>query len=255
MVVSFLPLITKSLIFALMRFLKALLPTCICLLLATIACAQPSSTKRGYTRNKHNYRAPVVGHHKAKTICPIFENSKYPYQGVGFKMGDPFAFTYKLYPRKNLALAADLGVPSSGLYSRQFREEFQTKSSELVPGLQAVQYQTHKVKSDLVAELKFLYQVDADKLSEGLQVYTGVGLEFRTTKIRYDFTYEELGSPEPESKVLQRTTQGIEGVVGIEYAYFQLPISAFMEMEYFVDLAKYPGAQHFQGGIGLRYVF
>jgi hypothetical protein len=48
---------------------------------------------------------------------------------------------------------------------------------------------------------------------------------------------------------------GPQIVGGIEYAYFQLPLSAFMEVEFFTDVQADPGWQRFEGGVGLRYIF
>jgi hypothetical protein len=48
---------------------------------------------------------------------------------------------------------------------------------------------------------------------------------------------------------------GPQVIIGIEYAYFQIPISAFMELEYFMDVQADPGWQRFEGGVGLRYIF
>jgi hypothetical protein len=236
--------------------------TCIitfCLLSSYLAIGQRSSggySKSSNTLNKYNYRAPRVGHHKAKTICPIFENSKYPYQGIGFKVGDPFAFSYKLYPVKHYAFVVDVGSPSSGLYSKLFREEFALKSNEFVPGQENVEYLSHEIKTDFVLDAKVLYQLDADKLSKGLQVYGGIGWELRRTSIEYDYFFETAPNfNEPGTLTNKRITQGVQAAVGIEYAYFQLPISAFIEMEYYIDMLQQPGWTHLQGGIGLRYVF
>ena len=230
-----------------------------CLLLVKTTVAQKSTSyksRSSYTRDRHNFRAPVVGHQKAKTICPIFENSKYPYQGIGFKVGDPFSFSYKLYPVKHYALVVDAGSPSSSLYSRLFREEFALKQSDFVPGLEGVEYLSHKVRSDFVLDVKALYQLDADKLAKGLQVYGGAGWELRRSSIEYDYFYQTAPNfNEPGTFTNKRLTQGVQVVAGIEYAYFQLPISAFIEMEYYIDILQQPGWRHIQGGIGLRYVF
>ena len=43
--------------------------------------------------------------------------------------------------------------------------------------------------------------------------------------------------------------------MGIEYAYFSLPVSAFMELEYFTDMQTDPGYARIEGGVGLRYIF
>ena len=82
-----------------------------------------NSGKSMYTRERYNHAARVKGA-KAKTVCPIFENSKYPYHGIGFKLGDPFAITYKYYANKRFAFVADIGKASSGLYNRYFAEKF-----------------------------------------------------------------------------------------------------------------------------------
>jgi hypothetical protein len=212
--------------------------------------------KSTYTKDRYNYRAPRVGHQKAKTICPIFENSKYPYQGMGFKLGDPFALTYKFYPRKHIAFVADVGKPSSALYSRYFREEFERTSSDILPELDGIEYTSHRVTADFIVEAKALYQLDADKLTKGLQVYTGAGWEYRITRLEFDYTFATGPNENDFGRIArQRTTQGLQGIVGIEYAYFQLPVSAFMELDYYVDILADPGWTHFQGGIGLRYVF
>jgi len=219
------------------------------------------TTKSTYTRSRYNYASPKVKGAKAKTICPIFQNSRYPYFGLGVKLGDPFAATFKYYPNKHLGVVLDFGKASSGLYNRYYREQFENyqQPDTLSPGA-SVNYLSHKVKTDFVGEVKVLYQIDAKKLSDGLQFYVGVGFELKQTALDYDYLYETdplLGEVEnmPGRISVSRFTMGPQGVVGIEYSYFQLPISAFMELEYFVDVYKDPGWTRTQGGVGLRYIF
>ena len=52
---------------------------------------------------------------KSSIVCPIFNESRYPYQGIGIKLGDPFALTYKFYASRSLALSLDVGKTASGL--------------------------------------------------------------------------------------------------------------------------------------------
>lgn len=190
---------------------------------------------------------------KSKIVCPIFEDTGYPYQGIGLKIGDPFAITYKYYPRKNFALAVDFGQSASGLYSKYYSELF---DEEIDDPDDTLDYYSHKVKSDWVGEVKLLYHIDAEKISPGLQIYGGLGWEIRNLTIRYDYIAQTTPS---ETKFfdssISRFTQGVEAVVGIEYSYFKLPISAFMELEYYYDLYKDPGWYKIQGGVGLRYIF
>lgn len=240
-------------------------PLILCLLCALClpALAQRQKSRAGkstYTQKRYNYNSARVRGAKAKVVCPIFEHSKYPYHGIGFKLGDPFAITYKYYATSKFAIAVDVGRPASSLYSRYYgdkfdeyvvRDTFSTGDAFIVPI-------THKVKLDIVGDIKLLYHFDVTKISQGLQFYVGAGWEIRNTKVQYDYTYslgefnsvDEFGRFERE-----RVTMGPEAVMGIEYSYFSIPISAFMELEYFTDIHADPGTTRLQGGVGLRYIF
>src|SRR5688572_30242640 len=65
--------------------------------------------KSVYTQKRFNVNATRVRGEKAKIVCPIFVNSKYPFHGFGFKLGDPFGLTYKFYANKKIAFVADVG--------------------------------------------------------------------------------------------------------------------------------------------------
>lgn len=211
--------------------------------------------KSAYSRERYNVNATRIRGHKAKIVCPIFTNSKFPYHGIGIKLGDPFAVTYKFYPNKNLGIAIDAGKASSGLYNRYYIKKFEEYAEST-----DVTYLSHRVRADYVAEIKLLYHLDATKISPGLQVYAGIGWEFKKTSLQYSFTYETTSTGggtvnEIDRLYRERFTQGPQGVIGIEYSYFQIPISAFMEVEYFQDIAADPGWRKFEGGVGLRYIF
>jgi hypothetical protein len=236
-----------------MRFIIIALPLILCLFTAFEAHSQRSSSgsQKTYTKsrtvNKHN---PIrMSHNKRKVVCPIFEDSGFPYHGIGIKVGDPFALTYKYYFSKHFAMATDIGHSASGLYSKYYSEifyEFQPETSD---------YYSHNVKADWVGEAKVLYQIGIDEISPGLQLYVGVGWEVRNLKIQYDYFATDDGLSKNFQDEYTRLTQGAQGVFGIEYSYFKLPISAFMELEYYYDLVKDPGYTKIQGGVGLRYVF
>ena len=89
-------------------------------------------------------------------------------------------------------------------------------------------------------------------IAPGLQIYVGVGWQFKNTKIQYDYTYSERNDGNPDAfgrfdRV--RTTMGPQAVAGIEYAHFGLPISAFMELEYFSDVMADPRCSTGPAGI------
>jgi hypothetical protein len=241
-----------------MHPLRTLVVTFVCLF--AIQCVYAQRSQR-VTKSRHHFSTPKVRANQAKIICPTFDKSKYPFHGFGFKLGDPFALTYKFYPNKKISFAADFGKAASGLYNRYFREKFSfyAQADTLPSGESSLVYVTHRVKADLIGELKVLYHIDAKKISDGLQGYAGIGWQWKSSRLKYDYLYNQDSGPVIEdpfgSFERTRVTMGPEVVVGIEYAYFPIPISAFMEVEYFTDVQADPGWQRFEGGVGLRYIF
>lgn len=218
-----------------------------------------NSGKSMYTQKRFQ-APPKVRGEKAKTVCPIFEPSKYPFQGFGIKLGDPFAITYKYYASKHFAVAVDVGKASSGLYNSYFRDQFSTYmvTDTFSTAEASVEYYTHKVTSDLVGEVKLLYAIDAQRVAPGLQFYVGIGWQVRNTKIQYDYTYSERSDGNPDAfgrfdRV--RATMGPQAVAGLDYSHFKLPIALFMELDYFSDVMVDPGWTRLEGGVGLRYIF
>lgn len=236
-----------------MRFTKIVLTLLLCHVMAFSVYSQRSSsgTQKTYTKSRTiNKHSPIrISRSKGKVVCPIFVDTGFPYHGIGVKVGDPFALTYKFYANKHFAVAADVGRSASGLYSTYYSELF----SEFQPSTS--KYYSHKVKSDWVGEVKVLYQISMSDVSPGLQLYVGAGWEVRNLRIQYDYFAEEEGLPKNFQSEYERLTQGAQGVFGIEYSYFKIPVSAFMELEYYYDLVKDPGWTKIQGGVGLRYIF
>lgn len=233
------------------------------LILCLLASVGAYSQKRtsGY-KNKHK---PIrITPQKAKVICPIFEESAYPYHGFGFKVGDPVALTYKLYLMKKLGIAVDVGSASSGLYHNHHRENFDIYAQDIAaPDDYPTDvdfspiYLQHKVNGEYVFEGKVLYQLSAEKFYKGLQAYLGLGWQYRSLGITYDYYYYYPNSNQRERGKInrERLSQGPEIVWGIEYSYFKIPVSAFLEFTVFDDLLSDVPWYRFQGGIGIRYVF
>jgi hypothetical protein len=200
-----------------------------------------------------------VGGNKARIICPVFEESRYPYQGIGVKLGDPFAIAYKFYANKHFSFAVDAGTAASGLYNKYYRGAFPSYLPDTLNSDQSISYLAHKATSDWFLETKFLYQWDAEKISKGLQLYAGAGWQWRNTVLEYDYNFNDQSNNQDDGKFGKftetRFTYGPVFLVGFEYSYFSLPISAFIEVEIFTDALIDPGYQRFQGGVGLRYVF
>lgn len=237
-----------------MRFYKAsLFLFMIGLFLASFSHAQSNK----HVASRYN-RIQKSRPNKASVICPIFDERRYPYQGVGIKLGDPMALTYKFYASRSLAFSMDVGKAASGLYNEYYRNAFTGYLPDTLTANESIQYLSNKVTSNFFLEGKFLYQWDAEKISKGLQVYAGLGWQWRNANINYEYLYTD-SSPGGNSTTGIMTqnlfTHGPVGILGFEYAYFSIPISAFIEIEWFSDVASDPGYHRFQGGVGLRYVF
>jgi hypothetical protein len=216
------------------------------------------NSKSNVTRLRVNRNAAKVSGVKAKIICPVFENSRYPYQGLGIKLGDPFSVTYKFYVSKKFAVGVDFGKPASSLYNRYFRGKFTqyAEADTIASSETGVRYLTHKVKRDLVGEFKVTYHIDAKKVSPGLVMYFGAGWQWKNTKLQYDYLYNDATSENQVGHLYRkRLTMGPQVFVGIEYAYFQIPVSAFIEGEFYADMQADLGWHRFEGGLGLRYIF
>lgn len=193
---------------------------------------------------------------KALVVCPIFENSEYPYHGIGIKVGDPVTITYKYYQNEKFAIVIDAGSAASGLYTKHHTANFDQNLPDSLSSISSIKYIRHKVTTEYVIEAKLLYQTKVDKIFPGLQSYIGAGWQFRKTDIKYAYIYEIfIRSTETGEFVSNKTTHGPVVTLGLEYAYFKLPVSAFIETTLFTDISANPGWNRFQGGVGIRYVF
>lgn len=222
-----------------------------------VAYAQKTPTHHNHRIVDRAYRNTTrVSRGKGRIICPVVFTSDYPYQAVGFKIGDPFALTYKVYPNKNISFDLDFGKSASGLYNRYYRQQFDIYTQQdTLPSDASLTYLTHAVKSDWVGELKVAYQLSLKAVSPGLQLYGGLGWQLRNTQLQYDYLFTDPLNDKIGRFNRSRFTQGVSGVIGVEYSYFSLPIAAFIEVEMYNDLSADPGWRHTQGGIGIRYVF
>lgn len=240
-----------------MRSKKAILLLLLSVIFLSSFGQQRNYSKSAYSQKRHSKNPIRMSKNKAKIVCPIFENSQFPYQGLGIKLGDPFALTYKFYADKKWGFVVDFGKAASALYSRYYREKFNEYiDGDTIPIAGAIDYLSHQAKADLVGEVKVLRHFDLDKVSAGLRFYIGVGFELKSVHLTYDYLYDDGFNQNKFGRFEQnRFTYGPEAIAGIEYSYFQMPISAFMEVEVFTDVGLDPGWSKFQGGVGLRYIF
>ena len=192
---------------------------------------------------------------KFAEICPIFHVSEYPYQGIGLKIGDPLALTYKFYATTKWAFGIDVGKASEGLYSQLHKKRFE---SVAVPADTSYFYVSHEVLNQNVFSAKLFYYKEGPRTIKGLDFYVGLGYQMQFADIKYD--YIAVSELPPETRETKQVTlsfqpKGVEAMGGLEYAYFDLPVTVFAELGIFFGTDNVQQWQKFQGGMGIRYVF
>ncbi len=208
------------------------------------------SLNKTYKTQKHP-PAKFKNNKKMAVICPIFIPSEYPYQGIGFKAGDPFAITYKLYLTEWFAFSIDGGLGAYGLYKDRYADLFNT-----FPESDTLEYFNHQVEKDTYIAVKVSFYNEGPPFLNGLDYYISLGWQFRYVDIIYGYNQELSQSASIfGSFVKQIDYSGPEVGIGLEYSYFNIPVSAFMEINWMYDIIHQPGFLKFQGGIGMRYVF
>jgi len=219
------------------------------------AFSQHSEITRKNKKTKNYSSVKFRKNQKMAQICPIFHLSEYPYQGIGFKVGDPFTITYKFYATEHIAFGVDVGSAASGLYSNLFRDMFKDVES---PPDSTFLYRGHKVLNQNVFAAQIFYYKEGPKAIKGLDIYFGIGWEIQFVDVRYDYLIVENSPPNNAKNGKDPITMSFQpmgpiGTFGLEYAYFSLPITVFLEGSLFYDTQV--SWRRFQGGIGIRYVF
>ena len=235
-----------------MRFLTTVF-LLVLVLLSSSSFAQKNKWDKSLTQYWGKKHKPLIfnSNKKMSKICPGYHLSEYPYQGIGIRVGDSFGLTYKLYITDFLTFSMDGGIASYGLYKKRYAQIFDT-----LPESDTLDYFSHEVKSDVQFSAKVSYYSEGPPFMKGLDWYVSLGWQFRFVDIQYGYNYEvspienRFGSFTKEMNYM-----GPEAFIGIEYAYFEIPMSAFLEVGAFYDVVYEPTFVQFLFGVGLRYVF
>jgi hypothetical protein len=167
----------------------------------------------------------------------------FPYQwGIGLKLGDPTGLTVKKY-MENRALELIVGYPYyyNSYYGNRFKHDKRYKNYGFG--------NPYKYSNRASIQVRYLMHKDLSDF-RGLRWYAGIGGQLRTISYYYDYT-DQYGNPYTGKSA--SANLGIDGVVGMEYTFEDLPLSVFADINLYIELIRLPFYMEGQGGIGIRY--
>jgi len=169
--------------------------------------------------------------------------------GVGLRVGEPLGLTVKRYLPQGRAWEFNLG--SSGIYGYNHQKAFYRYNR-----FSGYEYRRHYLQSALGVQLRYLVHRDMG-LAEvpGLEWYYGVGGQLRSYQIDYEYRVRIDNDWEPVQERVNNIDLGVDGIVGMEYSWKEVPLTVFLDMNLFLEVADTPLVIHFQGGTGVRYYF
>ena len=167
--------------------------------------------------------------------------------GFGLRLGDPFGLTYKYYMPYHRAFEVNFGTTAGSWYSGYYRNNFNNISE-----FDEYQYLGHSVRYALAVQGRLLFHEQFPERIAGLEWYYGFGAQLRIAGQEYDYRL-------PGNRIERdsRVDLGIgpDFILGAEYIIPDVPLTAFIDINLFVELIDNPFMFRFQGGIGVRYDF
>lgn len=145
-----------------------------------------------------------------------------------------------------------------GWYNEKFNDWYQQEKL----GYKDFQYLGHKGSTPLAIQVHYLFRNNINQLAngntQGLEWYYGVGGQFAFHNYKYDYRYKRVGDPNWYYSTGGSVTDidlGLDGVIGLEYGFQNVPFSVFLDLTLFMEVLDDPFFFHYQGGTGLRYNF
>ena len=181
--------------------------------------------------------------------------------GAGIRLGDPSGITLKKYFNNN-ALEFSVGRThtfiNNEFYNKKFKDWYPNKNYTYT----SYEYIDYAASTPLSFQLHYLTHKQINKVEDistsGLSWYYGFGAQFRFQTYTFDYRYRLEGSNIWHYNTGEKLTDydiGVDGIMGLEYTFKDTPISLFLDLTLFMEIANDPFKFWFQGGLGVRYRF
>ena len=172
------------------------------------------------------------------------------HQGIGLRLGEPLGLTYKRYLPSNRAMEFILATAPKNWSRNYYHNSFEFHYDDL-------NEVNHDVQSVLYLQGKYLVHnlISAEGIEGKFSWYWGPGIVLKTARVEYRYRDE---IPNNGNEIFEKDRRdvdfGPEIVGGIEYTFEDAPISAFAELELFLELADRTTFR-LLGGVGARFNF
>lgn len=171
--------------------------------------------------------------------------------GIGVRFGDPLGLSIKKYLPRQKALEFNIGRTLGYNYSNAFYRNNKYDRD-------FYNYEWHQPRSSVSLQGRYLVHKNL-RMSEvpGLEWYYGGGAQLRFFSVDYRYEYYNAFDRKWRTRT-ERVTQtdiGLDGIIGLEYSWREVPITVFAEVNLFLEILDDPFLPFFQGGVGARYYF
>ena len=172
-------------------------------------------------------------------------------QGLGLRLGDPMAVSYKKYFGRTHAIEFGIGSAPASWNNQYYINSFQE-----YPRYDNFQYQNHTVQSTLYLQARYLfhYNIPMQNMDGKLEWYWGGGAMLKAAKVQYRFQNREAPFAAGRD-IINEIDLGPEGIIGLEYTFQDTPLTVFGETSLFLEIADRPATFQGFGGLGVRYNF
>jgi len=182
--------------------------------------------------------------------------------GAGLRLGDPTGVSIKKYGGKT-NLEFNIGR-TYYLYKYGYKYGYESgfyKYGKFDDKNIYVYNRYDALAAPIAVQLHFMKQ-KAIKDVKGLDWYIGVGPQFRDQRVRYFYSVKEYYGPGKDDyrwrntdEVVNRIDFGVDGVIGMEYNFDDVPLSIAADATLFMELFDAPFLPWGQAGVAIRYNF
>jgi hypothetical protein len=173
--------------------------------------------------------------------------------GAGLRFGDPTGISIKKYGAK-AAVEFNMGR-TYNLYYHNYEKDFYRYDQYDNRGIYV--YDKYTVQAPIAVQLHIMKQKKIKDI-KGMDWYIGAGPQFRSQRLEY-FYKEKYGPDKNDwrytSAVHRNIDLGVDGVIGLEYSFADMPLSIAADATIFMEIFDDPFIPWGQMGVALRYNF